>query len=140
MRVPGLQRLGVLGRRGAPHAHRLTGHQRHPGLAAEHVTGFGRLVDELVDGAQREIREAHLDHRPGAGHGGADGGAHDGGFGYGGVDDALGAEQIRETGVLPEHAAASQVLAQRPDRRVAPHFLFERRLAGLQIGAGRHGF
>ena len=97
------------------------------------------MIDELVDGAQGEIRETHLDHGPGARHGGAYGGAHDGGLGYGRVDDALGAEQIRETGILSEHAATTQILTQGPHRVVAPHFLCERCLTGLQIGADRHG-
>jgi hypothetical protein len=37
-------------------------HQRHAGLAAEHVAGLGDLVEDLVRGDQGEVRIHELDH------------------------------------------------------------------------------
>ena len=83
-------------------------------LAAEHVARLRGLVDELVDGAEREVGEAHLDDRPRAHHGGADRGAHDAGLRDRRVGDALRPELLDEALVLAEHAAAAEVLADRP--------------------------
>ena len=132
VRVPGLERLRMLRGGGAPHADRLAHHQRHARLAAEHVARLGGLVDELVHRAEREIGEAHLDDRPRAHHGGADRGAHDAGLRDRRVGDALRPELLDEALVLAEHAAAAEVLADRPDRRVAPHLLGERQPRRLE--------
>ena len=127
--VPGLERLRMLRGGGAPHADRLAHDERHARLAAEHVARLRCLVDELVDGAEREVGEAHLDDRPRAHHGGADRGAHDAGLRDRRVGDALRPELLDEALVLAEHAAAAEVLADRPHGRVAPHLLGDRRRA-----------
>ena len=123
---------------GAPHADRLAHDERHAGLAAEHVARFRRLVDELVDGAEREVGEAHLDDRPRAHHGGADRGAHDAGLRDRRVGDALRPELLDEALVLAEHAAAAEILADRPHGRVAPHLLGDRGAGGLGVAHHRH--
>ena len=96
---------------------------RHARLAAEHEARLRRLVDELVHGAEREIGEAHLDDGPRAHHRRADRGAEDGGFRDRRVGDAVGAELLHQAAVLAEHAAAPEILADRPDVRIAPHLL-----------------
>ena len=45
---------------------------------------------------------------------------------------------LGESPVLAEHAAAAEVLAERPYPRVAAHLLGERRLARFEIGHGGH--
>src|SRR5437660_10903 len=45
MRIPGLERLRMLRRRGAPHPRRLAHDERDAALAAEHIARLGRLVD-----------------------------------------------------------------------------------------------
>ena len=108
-------------------------------LAAEHVARLRCLVDELVDGAEREVGEAHLDDRARAHHGGADRGAHDAGLRDRRVGDALRPELLDEALVLAEHAAAAEVLADRPHRRVAPHLLGDRGARRLGVAHHRHG-
>ena len=115
MGVPGFERLGVLCRRGAPHAGRLAHHQRHAPLAAEHVARLCRLIDQLVDGTESKIGEAQLDHGAGADERRTDGGSHDGRFGDGGVEDAPWSELLGEILVLAEDPAAAEILAERPD-------------------------
>jgi hypothetical protein len=94
MRVPALERLRVLRRRGPPHADRLAHHQRHAALAAEHVAGLGRLVDQLVHRAQREVGEPELHDGTRAHHGGTHRRAHDAGFRDRGIGDALGTKLL----------------------------------------------
>ena len=134
VREPGLQRLRMLRCRGRPDADGHARHQRHAPLAAEHVAVLRCLVDDLVHGAQREVDDAHLHHRPQARQGHAHGRTHDVGLGDGGVDDAPGTELLRQPTVLAEDAAAAQVLAQRDDVRVGLHGLLQRQCGGRCIG------
>jgi hypothetical protein len=119
---PGLERLRVLRRRGAPDADRHPDDGRHAALAAEHEAVLRRLVDDLVHRAQREVDHPHLDHRlePGQRH--AHRGADDRGLGDRRVDHALRAEALGlQPAVLAEDAAAAEVLAQRHHARVGLH-------------------
>ena len=136
--VPGLQRLAVLGGGRLPEPHRLPHHQRNPGLTAEHVAGLGGLVDELVDGAEGEVGEPHLHYRPGTGHRRSDRGPEDGVLGDRRVDHPFGAELLDQAAILAEHAAPAEILAHRPDVRVAPHLLGQGAAGGLEIGHPRH--
>src|SRR6185437_17161837 len=111
MRIPRLERLRMLRRRRAPHPRGLAHDERHAALAAEHVARLGRLVDQLVDGAEGEIGEAHLDHRPRADERRADGGAEDRRFRDRRVDDARRAELLDEASILAEDAAPPEILA-----------------------------
>jgi hypothetical protein len=138
---PRFQRLAVLRGRCAPDADGHAHHQGHAALAAKHVAVLGRLVDDLVDGAQRKVHHAQLDHGPAAGQRHADGGADDGGLGDRRVDDAPGAEALRQrravrVAVLAEHAAAAQVFAQGDDGGVVFHRLRQGQRGGLRIGHG----
>ncbi len=63
---------------------------------------------------------------------GADGRAHDAGLGDRRVDHALGPELLDQPLVLPEHAAATEILAQRPDGRIGPHRLAHREQGRLR--------
>src|SRR6266704_2608245 len=101
----------MLRRRGAPHPRGLANDQWHPTLAAEHVARLGRLIDQLVDGAEREIGKAHLHYRPCADERRADRGTQDRGLGNRRVEDALGTEFLNHSLVLAEDAAAPEILA-----------------------------
>ena len=138
MHIPGLQRLRVLRGGGAPHAHRLAHHQRHAALPAEHVAGLGRLVHELVHGAEREIGEAHLHHRARSRQRRADGGAEDRRLGNRRVRNPERPEFLDHARILPEHAAAPEVFAERPHGRVPAHFLGQRPLAGFHVARLHH--
>ena len=137
MHIPGLQRLRMLGGGGAPHAHRLAHHQRHAALPAEHVAGLGRLVHKLVHGAEGEIGEAHLHHGARSRQRRTHRGAEDRRLGNRRVRNPERAELLRHAGILPEDAAAPEVLAECPHGRVAAHFLGQRPPPGLHVG-GRH--
>src|SRR6056297_408063 len=138
MRVPGFERLRVLRCRGAPHPHRLAHHHRDAHLPAEHEARLRRLVDEFVDGAQGEIRKPHLDDGPRPRHRRTHRSAHDAGFRDGRIGDARGTEFVDQPLVLPEHATAPEIFAERPDARVALHFLAYRALAGFEIADRVH--
>src|SRR5215472_13451070 len=71
-----LQALAVLGAQLMAPALRGTNHQRHLGLAAEHVVDFGRVVDDLIHREQAEIYGHQLDYRLESAHRGANPCAH----------------------------------------------------------------
>jgi hypothetical protein len=111
----------------------------HPDLAAEHVADLGGLVDDLVGHAEGEVGIAQFGNGPHAEQGRADGRRHDHRLGDRRVEDALLAEQGLQSAVLAGDAAiGAEVFAQRPDHRVAFHFLAQRQTAGFGVGHQCH--
>ena len=94
-------------------------------LAVAHVVHLGRLVDDLVHGAEDEVAVLHLGDRPHARHRRADRGADDRGLRDRRVDDALAAELVgkpeRHGEAAAEAARHADVLAEQEDGRVGAH-------------------
>ena len=118
-------------------------------LSAKHVAHLGGVVEQLVHADPDEVHEHQLGDGAHAGGGGADGGAHESGFGKGCVEDTLVAELLDQAAGGAESAApsvhdaqvfaagaAGNFLAHDDDGFVAAHFLgegFVDGLAGLQF-------
>ena len=114
--------LRVLRRRAAPQPDRQARHQRHAALPAEHEARLGRLVDDLVHRAQREVDHAHLDHRPEARERHADRRRRGSSASEIGVSiTRAGAELLLQALVLLEDAAAADVLADATTRGSFAH-------------------
>ena len=103
------------------------------------VVSFGNHVDDLVESTADEIHELELGHRTHAGERSAEGGADDGGFRDGSVNDALRPEAVDEAvGDFECAAVNANVLAQAEDGRVALHFLPDALADGFEIGEFGH--
>ena len=76
-------------------------HRRALGLAAEHVAELAHLVDDLVHAHADEVGEHDFRHRAHAHQGGAGRRADNGRLGNRGVDAAIGAEFLVNTGRTP---------------------------------------
>ncbi len=104
------------------------------------IVSFGDHVDDLVESAADEIHELKLGYRTHAGERSAEGGAHDGRFRDGSVDNALGAEAIDEAvGDFESSAVDADVFAETEDGGIAFHFLPDALADGFEIGQLRHG-
>ncbi len=98
VREPGVEALRVLGRELRAAAARRADDQRAARLAAEHVADLGRVVDDLVEGVEREVHGHDLHDRPRAGHRRADRGADEALLGDRRVAHAVGAELLHQAG------------------------------------------
>ncbi len=106
-------------------------------LAARHVEGLGRRIDDVVDRLHGEVPRHELDDRLQAGQRRADAEAGEAVFGDRGVDHAPGAEFLQQPlGDLVGALIFGDLLAHDEDFRVAPH-LFGHGVA--QRLAHRHG-
>ena len=104
-------------------------HHRHLELAAGHIVGLGRLVDELVHRQRDKVAEHNVHNRAHPGDRGTNTEASNTRFGDGRIDDALCAEFIDHAGEHFEDGAGfSHILADDKDARIAAH-LFADRLA-----------
>src|SRR5580704_15223247 len=109
--------------------------QDQRGGCSPEVMGFCDHVADLVKGTADEVHELEFRHGAHAGEGGSEGRAYDGGFGDGGVDDALGAEAVDETvGDFEGAAVNADVFAEAEDRRVAVHFFPDSLADGFEVG------
>lgn len=98
------------------------------------------VVDDLVVGGAEEAFELDFGDGPHAGHGEADGGADDAGFGEGRVDDAVFAEALGEAfGDAEDAAVDADIFAEDDDAVVGFHFLGECEVDGLDEGEVGHG-
>ena len=135
MAHPGVQALAVLGGRAARRAQVGAEDDGHLELAAGHVVHLGGLVGDLVHGQGQEIAEHDVDHRPHAGHGGADADAGKAGFGDRRVDHAGRAELLDQPAEhLERRAGLGDVFADDEDAGVAAHLLGQRLVHGLREG------
>src|ERR1700690_579273 len=101
---------------------------------------LGDHVADLVHGAADEIHELKLGYRPHSGERGAERRAHNGGFGDGSVNHALGAEAVDEAvGDLKGSAVDADVLADAENGRIALHLFPNSLTDGFQISKLRHG-
>ena len=102
---------------------------------APEVVRLGDHVADLVEGAADEVHELKFGDRAHAGERRAESRAHDGGFGDGRVDDALGAEAVDESvGDFERAAVDADVFAEAEDGRVALHFFPDSLADGFEIG------
>ena len=114
-------------------------HERDPDLAVEHVGDRRGVVDDLVEGEQREVDRHQLDDRPQPAHRGADAGADDRVLGDRHVADAALAELLHQAlGDLESALEDADVLAQQQDRLVPLHLLAERGVERLPHPHRRH--
>ena len=134
MREQAVQGLAMLRGGVEPAAALHADHQRHLGLAAQHVAQLGRLVHDLIEAHAGEIAEHQFRDGPHAGDRGAGRGADIGGFADRGVDHAAGAELPQQSfgdahhaapGILLAVAARSSgnILSDQKDIGIAAHFL-----------------
>ena len=121
-----------------PRALRHAHDQRHRDLTAEHVVDVRRVVDDLVEGQEREVDRHQLDHRAQPGHGRSHAHADDRVLRDRGVAHAPLAELLqqprRDLEGAPEHA---DVLAHEHHALIAAQLLAQRRaqrLAVAQLG------
>ena len=121
MRVPSFQHLRMLGGGRPPHAAWLADHYRHLCLATEHVTRLCRLINHLINGAERKISKPQIDNRSRPGQGSADGGPHDRGLRDWRGDDSFRPKFFFQTHVLSEDTATAQILTDYPDCRIGAH-------------------
>jgi hypothetical protein len=70
-------------------AGRCADHDRATCLAAKHVAEFSRLIEDLIEADTKEVREHEFCDRTQTCERGTVGGADDGGFGYGRVNDPI---------------------------------------------------
>ena len=130
----------MLGGTALAHADGLTHDERNPGLSAKHVADLGSLVDQLVDRTHPEIGHAQIGDRARPGNRSSNRSPHDRVLGDRRVDDALGAELVDQPEILVGARTAMggrEVFTQRPDQRVAAHFLGQSFANG--IGKGHLG-
>jgi len=110
-------------------------HQRHRELAGRHVPQGGGIVDDLVEGQEREVDRHDLHDRPEAGHGRADARAQEGVFRERSVADAIGAELLEQALAAGVGAAvATHVFAHQKHTRVGVERFTHARADGLAIG------
>ena len=99
-------------------------HQRHRHLAIGHIARFGHLIDDDVPAHGEEIGEHNLGDWPHAGHCRAHGGAEDRLLGDRRIAHPHGTELVEQPNRGFEYAARrADILAQKNDVFVAPHFL-----------------
>jgi hypothetical protein len=98
---------------------------RYAGLAACHIAHLGRLIDDFVHGAGDEIEIHQLDHRPHAGHRGADSKADDARLGDRRFEDAAGKAFINALGHGVWAAVHDDVFADDEDLVIALHLLVQ---------------
>ena len=154
LRVHRREVVAVLRRHPRRGAVRAAEHDRRAHLAAGHVEGLRRRVDDLVDRLQREVEGHELDDRPQAGEGGADREAGEAVLGDRRVDDAPRPELVEQAladlvGALvladlladqEDVAVAAHLLGHRVAQRLAHRLVAERRpLGNLRRGRGRGG-
>ena len=114
-------------------------HHGNPGLAAEHVFHFGRLVVKLIQGHSDEVNEHQLHHRPQTAHGRAHGRADNGAFGDGCVPHPFLPEFLLQSGSHAEYAAVrADVLAGHVYIRISLHFNLMGVVQSLGKIHGRH--
>src|SRR5699024_2219945 len=102
---------------------------------------LGGVVDDLVDGQQREVDRHDLDDRAQAEHGGSDGRADEALLGDRGVPDPLGAEFFEETlGDLVGALEDTDLLAHDEDVLVAEHLGAQCVPQSLAVSDHRHVF
>ena len=112
------------------HAH----DERHARLAAEHVVDVRGVVDDLVEGEQREVDRHQLDDRAQPGHRGADADADDRVLGDRRVAHAPLAELLEQAvGDLEGAAEDADVLAHQQHALVAAQLLAQRRVERLAV-------
>ena len=103
--------------------------------AAEHAVDLRRVVDDLVQGQQREVDRHDLDDRAQAEHGRADRGAGEALLGDRRVADPLGAELAEQArGDLVGALEDADLLAHEEDAVVAQHLLAQRVVQRLAVG------
>ena len=128
---PGLEALAVLGGGAGAGARRHPHHQRHRGLAAEHVAQLRRLVDDLLHRERGEVGELELEDRAQAGQRRADRDAGAAELGDRRVHHPVRAEAVDEiAGHLEGAAVDADVLAHQDHPLVAlegdPHRVADR--------------
>ena len=102
---------------------------------APEVMRFRDHVADLVEGAADEVHELKFGDRAHAGERRSEGRAHDGGFGDGRVDDALGAEPVNETiRDFKCPAVDADVFAEAEDGGVTVHFFPDSLTDGFEVG------
>ena len=126
-----------------PGAHRHAQDHWNGGLATEHVTHLGGLIEDLVEAIGNEACPHDVDHGPKAGHSCPDGRAHEAGLGDRGVADPLGTELLDQAlrdaersahGALQrrsESGPAGDVLTEDDDAGIGSHGLGKRFVNGL---------
>src|SRR3984957_13476084 len=92
-------------------------------------------VADLVESAADEVHELEFGDGAHAGERCSEGRAHDGGFGDGRVDDALGAEAVDETtSDFKGPAVDADVFAKAEDGGVTVHFFPDSLADGFEVG------
>jgi hypothetical protein len=139
VRVPALERLGVLRPELQRRAPRPAEHDRHRELAARHVAHLGGGVDDLVDGQQGEVPGHHFDDRAEAHHGGSHADPGEAELGDRRVHHPPGAEFLEQAAAhLVGAVVFGDFLAHEEDPVIALHLLAERLAQRVAIGDHRH--
>ena len=128
--------LGIL-RMEWPAAHAATGGaaNHHGSRRAPAIVGLRHRVHDLRVRGADEVHELKFGNRTHAGERGSEGGANDGRFGDGGVDNALRAEAVDEAVCDFERAAVNaDVFADAEDGGIAIHFFLDALADGFKIG------
>ena len=119
---------------------RAADHERHRGLATQHVPDLRRLVHHLVHGHRDEIPDLDLDDGPHPGHRRAHAHADERRLGDGSIAHAVLAEAVTESlGDLEDPADQPHVLAHEEHALVARHLAVQggvQRLAERLLAAG----
>jgi len=101
---------------------------------------LGNEIGELIETAEDEIDELHFGDRAKAEIAHAAGGADDGAFADGRVDDAFPAKLLEETFAGFERASVdADVFADKNHARVGGHFFKHRLADGFEESDGSHG-
>ncbi len=138
--VPGAVFLAVLGADPGGGAIRPAEHDRAAELAAGHVEGLGRRVDDVVDRLHGEVPGHELDDRPQAREGGADAQAREAVLGDRRVDHPADAELVEQPlAHLVGALILGDLLADQEHLGIAPHLLGHRVAQRLAHGLPDHG-
>ena len=109
-------------------------------LAAGHVQGLGRRIDDVVDGLHGEVERHELDDRLQPRHGGADAQAGKAVLGDRGIDDALVAKLLQQFAAdLVGPLVLGDLLADQEDLVVPTHLLGHGVAQGVADGGLDHG-